>query len=77
MPESAHKFPLPWTVTRSAGGYSILDANNRAVAFVYFVEGFRDAVSGQSLSTDEGRHVVDALSAVMDSPLAGAVSLNS
>jgi hypothetical protein len=77
MPESAHKFPRPWIVTRSAGGYSILDANNRAVAFVYFVEGFRDAFSGQSLSADEGRHVAEALSAVMDSPLAGAVSLNS
>ena len=29
MPESAHKFPRPWTVTRSAGGYSILDVGAR------------------------------------------------
>jgi hypothetical protein len=75
MRESASSFPRPWTVTRTAGGYSIIDANNRAVAFVYFVEGFRDAVSGQPLSGNEGRQVADALSAVLEAQgLATALS---
>jgi hypothetical protein len=67
MPNAAHSFPKPWTVTRTAGGYSILDANSRAVAFVYFVEGFREAVSGQPLSTREQQQVTDALLAVSES----------
>ena len=75
MRESVSSFPRPWTVTRTAGGYSIIDANNRAVAFVYFVEGFRDAVSGQPLSANEGRQVADALSAVLEAQgLATALS---
>jgi hypothetical protein len=64
MTNTTQRFPRPWTVTRTAGGYSILDANNRAVAFVYFVEGFREAVSGQPLSTNEQRQVAEALLAV-------------
>jgi hypothetical protein len=67
MPNAAHSFPKPWTVTRSAGGYSILDANNRAVAFVYFVEGFREAVNGQPLSAHEQQQVAEALLAVSGS----------
>jgi hypothetical protein len=67
MTNTAHSFPKPWTVTRTAGGYSILDANSRAVAFVYFVEGFRDAVNGQPLSTREQQQVADALLAVSGS----------
>ena len=75
MRESVNSFPRPWTVTRTAGGYSIIDANNRAVAFVYFVEGFRDAVSGQPLSSNEGRQVADDLSAVLEAQgLATALS---
>ncbi|MBO0756796.1 MAG: hypothetical protein J2P54_13125 [Bradyrhizobiaceae bacterium] len=67
MPNAAHSFPKPWTVTRTAGGYSILDANNRAVAFVYFVEGFREAVNGQPLSAGEQQQVTEALLAVSGS----------
>jgi hypothetical protein len=67
MPSTAQQFPKPWTVTRTAGGYSILDAHNRAVAFVYFVEGFREAVSGQALSANEHRQVAEALMAVAGS----------
>jgi hypothetical protein len=64
MTNTAHSFPKPWTVTRTASGYSILDANSRAVAFVYFVEGFREAVSGHSLSAREQQQVAEALLAV-------------
>jgi hypothetical protein len=64
MADSAHPFPKPWTVTRTAGGYSILDADNRAVAFVYFVEEVREAARGQPLSSSEGRWVAEAISAV-------------
>jgi len=67
MPNAPHSSPKPWTVTRTAGGYSIVDANNRAVAFVYFVEGFREAVNGQPLSTHEQQHVAEALLAVSGS----------
>jgi hypothetical protein len=67
MPNTAHSFPKPWTVTRTAGGYSILDANNRAVAFVYFVEGFREAVHGKPLSALEQDQVAEALLAVSGS----------
>lgn len=64
MPDSAHPFPRPWTVARTAGGYSILDADNRAVAFVYFVENVREAASDQPLTPSEGRWIAEAISAV-------------
>jgi hypothetical protein len=67
MPNTAQSFPKPWTVTRTAGGYSVLDANSRAVAFVYFVEGFREAVNGQPLSAREQQQVAEALLAVSGS----------
>lgn len=67
MPNTAHPFPKPWTITRTASGYSILDANHRAVAFVYFVEGFREAVNGQPLSAHEQQQVAEALLAVSGS----------
>jgi hypothetical protein len=64
MPDSARPFPRSWTVTRTAGGYSILDADHRAVAFFYFVENVREAASDQPLSPNEGRRVAEAISAV-------------
>jgi hypothetical protein len=67
MTNTAHSFPKPWTVSRTTGGYSILDANSRAVAFVYFVEGFREAVNGQPLSAREQEQVAEALLAVSGS----------
>jgi hypothetical protein len=50
----------------TAGGYSIRDATDRAVAFVYFVEGFRELTSGKPLSPDEGRQVAEAIARLPD-----------
>lgn len=51
---------------RTAGGYSIRDAAGRAVAFVYFVEGFRDKAGGEPLSPEEGRTVAEAIARLPD-----------
>jgi uncharacterized protein YjeT (DUF2065 family) len=51
---------------RTAGGYSIRDARDRALAFVYFVEGFREATSGQSLSPEEAKQVAEAIARLPD-----------
>jgi len=48
------------------GGYSVRDANDRAVAYVYFAEGFREATSGQPLSPDEGKQVAEAIARLPD-----------
>ena len=65
--ENSHRpFPGPWTVMLTAGGYSIRDATDRAVAFVYFVEGFRELTSGKPLSPDEGRQVAEAIARLPD-----------
>jgi len=51
---------------RTAGGYSIRDANKRVVALVYFVEGFRAADSSRPLSPDEALQIAQALCRVPD-----------
>jgi hypothetical protein len=67
MVTTAHRpFPGPWTVMRTVGGYSVRDATDRAVAFVYFVEGYREGTSGQPLSPDEGKLVAEAIARLPD-----------
>jgi uncharacterized protein YjeT (DUF2065 family) len=51
---------------RTAGGYSIRDATRRAVAFVYFVEGFREPNSGKPLSPEEGKQIAEAIARLPD-----------
>jgi hypothetical protein len=58
-------FPAPWTVARTAGGYAILDADKRAVAFVYFVNDFR-VTRDQPLTSNEGRQVAAAMGCLRD-----------
>jgi hypothetical protein len=66
-----NRFPAPWTVARSAGGYAILDADQRAVAFVYFVNDTR-ATSNQPVTSQEGQQVVAAMGCLRDHGLIAA-----
>jgi|SRR5215475_6981622 len=72
---SPSRFPTPWTVARSAGGYAILDADQRAVAFVYFVNDIR-ATSDQpvpsQVTSQEGQQVVAAMGCLRDHGLIAA-----
>jgi hypothetical protein len=50
------RFPPPWTVARTAGGWSIIDATGQAVAYTYG----RDDATGvgyAGLTVDEARRI--------------------
>ena len=64
-------FPAPWTVARSAGGYAILDADKRAVAFVYFVNDIRSS-SDHPITSNEGQQVAAAIGCLRDHGLISA-----
>ena len=42
---SQHRFPPPWTVEQTPGGFKVLDANGQALVYVYARETSHDAVS--------------------------------
>jgi hypothetical protein len=62
------RFPPPWAVERTAGGWSIRDANGIAVAFVYCVDGFQLENVGtyQPLTLDEGRRIARGIARLPD-----------
>ena len=51
------RFPPPWRVRRTAGGYCVDTANGITVAYIYFVEGFRRHFDGRALTDDEARRI--------------------
>ena len=51
------QFPPPWTVEALDGGFKIVDANGRALAYVYGRIDKRDAEIAKSLTLDEARRM--------------------
>ena len=51
------RFPPPWTVEQTAGGYKVLDANGQALAYVYGRETQADADIAKVLTLDQARRI--------------------
>ena len=51
------RFPPPWTVEKIPGGFRILDANQRSLAYVYSRETLSDAQIAKVLTEDEARRI--------------------
>ena len=49
------RFPPPWTAERIEGGFKVVDANGRALAYVYCREG--DHLEAKVLTEDEARRI--------------------
>ena len=49
------RFPGPWRIRRTAGGYCVDTATGITVAYVYFAEGFRRHFDGRALTDEEAR----------------------
>ena len=56
------RFPSPWTVRRTAGGFAVDTTDGPTVAFVYFVEGWEMQMAGRApLTEDEARRIAKAI----------------
>ena len=47
------RFPAPWTVEQTPGGFKVLDGTGQALAYVYAA----DAIIANVLTTDEARRI--------------------
>jgi hypothetical protein len=48
------RFPAPWTVERTPGGFKVLDANGQSLAYVYAGD---KSVLTDALTEDEARQI--------------------
>jgi hypothetical protein len=62
MTERARRFPAPWTVEEHRGiSYIVRDANNFAVAYVYFEEDQLLRTGVNLMSKDEARKIAASI----------------
>jgi hypothetical protein len=54
---SERRFPPPWTVEKIPGGFKVIDANGRSLAYVYSRENASDAHMARVLTEDEARRI--------------------
>jgi hypothetical protein len=54
---SPRRFPPPWKVEQTPGGFKVLDANGQSLAYVYSYEHPRDADIAKALTLDESRRI--------------------
>jgi hypothetical protein len=55
--QSTRRFPPPWTVEQTPGGYKVLDTNGQPLAYVYGRETRADADIAHVLTMDEARRI--------------------
>jgi hypothetical protein len=53
----SRRFPAPWSVEQTPGGYKVLDANGQALAYVYARETKAEADIAKVLTFDEARRI--------------------
>ena len=51
------RFPPPWRVRKTLGGYKVVDANGQALAYVYGRESPNAADAAKGLTLDEARRI--------------------
>ena len=54
---TSRRFPAPWQVKQTPGGYKVLDANGQALAYVYARETQQQAEMAKVLTFDEARRI--------------------
>jgi hypothetical protein len=54
---TSRRFPAPWQVEQTPGGYKVLDANGQALAYVYARETQQQAEIAKALTFDEARRI--------------------
>ena len=52
---STRRFPPPWQVEKTPGGFKVLDASGQAIAYVYARETKSEADIAKVLTFDEAR----------------------
>jgi hypothetical protein len=72
------RFPPPWSVEKIPGGFKVLDANGRSLAYLYSRE-TRDAAHIASVLTeDEARDIANNIATLAVEPAPfGCVHMNS
>ena len=53
----SRRFPPPWTVEQTPGGFKVLDANGQALVYVYARETREQADIAKVLTFDEARRI--------------------
>lgn len=64
MTEDRRRFPAPWTVEETPGGFAVVDANGVRVARVYFrddLHAYRFGQFREHLTSDEARRIARAI----------------
>jgi hypothetical protein len=54
---SPRRFPPPWQVEQTPGGFKVLDANGQAIVYVYARETREQADIAKVLTFDEARRI--------------------
>jgi hypothetical protein len=54
---SQRRFPPPWQVEQTPGGFKVLDANGQSLAYVYARENKQQADIAKVLTFDEARRI--------------------
>jgi hypothetical protein len=54
---TSRRFPGPWTVEQTPGGFKVLDANGQALVYVYARETKAEADIAKVLTFDEARRI--------------------
>jgi len=54
---SPRRFPPPWTVEQTPGGFKVLDANGQALVYVYARETQQQVEASKVLTFDEARRI--------------------
>jgi hypothetical protein len=63
---SPRRFPPPWQVEQTPGGFKVLDANGQALAYVYGRETREQADIAKVLTLDEARRIAVNVSKLPD-----------
>ena len=56
---SPRRFPQPWHVEHTPGGYKVLDASGQALVYVYARETRAEADTAKVLTMDEARRIAN------------------
>jgi hypothetical protein len=55
LPMTPRRFPPPWQVEQTPGGFKVLDANGQALVYVYARETAHDLLTGAARRCRLGR----------------------
>jgi hypothetical protein len=62
----SHHFPPPWSVDEHSGYFVVRDYNGRELAYIYYDNELRPAVSRKLLTKDEARRIAANMAKLPD-----------